>query len=139
MRLLLILTSMVFLSSNVLAETPNINPGFWEHNTRISLQGPFNLPAQVNSDQECITQADIDKGIDVIDLPSGCSLTEYDIQSDKADYTMVCDIEGMRAEFKGRMQFQGDRMSGNMTSEVESPLGVMTMQMETEAQRVRDC
>ena len=133
------LTSSILFSTTILAETPNINPGYWQHNTSLSLQGPFNLPPQVTTDQECITQADIDKGVEVLDLPKECSLITYDIRKDSADYSMQCDIEGMRAEFTGRLNFYGDNMTGSMSSDVETPLGVMTMQMESEARRIRDC
>ncbi|TVQ71560.1 MAG: DUF3617 family protein [Oceanospirillales bacterium] len=134
-----VLTGAVIFSSSAQAETPNINPGFWQHNTSLSLQGPFNMPPQVTTDQECITQADIDKGVDVLDLPKECSLTTYDIRRDGADYSMQCDIQGMKADFKGRLNFNGDNMNGSMSSDVETPLGVMTMQMQTEARRIRDC
>ncbi len=133
------LTTSVVFSSALMAETPNIKPGFWQHNTSLSLQGPFNMPPQVTTDQECVTQADIDKGVDVLDLPPGCSLTHYNIRRDSADYSMKCDIQGMRADFTGKLNFHGDTMNGSMSSDVETPMGVMTMLMQTEARRLRDC
>lgn len=133
------LTGALVFSSTAHAEAPNINPGFWQHKTSMSLQGPMNMPAQVTTDQECITQADIDKGADIIDLPSGCSITQMDIRRDNMDYGMQCDMQGLKADFTGTMRFNGDQMDGSMRSDVDTPMGKMTMQMETQAQRIGDC
>lgn len=134
-----LLTSAVFFSSTAIAETPNINPGLWQHKTSMSLQGPMNMPPQVSTDKECITQTDIDKGIDFIDLPSGCNMTQVNIRRDSMDYGMQCDMQGLRADFTGTMRFNGHQMDGSMSSHVDTPMGKMTMQMETEAHRIGDC
>lgn len=133
------LTGALIFSASAIAETPNINPGLWKHTTSMSLQGPMNMPPQITTDQECITQADIDKGADFVDMPSGCNLTQIDIRRDSMDYGMSCDMQGMRATFQGQMTFNGNKMQGSMASEVDTPVGKMIMQMETEAERISDC
>lgn len=44
------------------------------------------MPAQTNSNQECLTQEDC-RGVDVLNIPESCNVTQTDI---KHDNVMIC-------------------------------------------------
>ncbi|UPH46585.1 hypothetical protein [Methylophaga pinxianii] len=44
------------MSTSALAETPNLQPGLWTYTSNASVEGPMNMPAQTNSNQEYLTQ-----------------------------------------------------------------------------------
>lgn len=136
---LLALLGSALLATSVAAATPNVTPGLWSHTNTMSMQGPMGMPPQVFSGEECITQADIDKGVDLVDMPAGCTLTQMDIRRHSMDYGMSCNMDGMQMSFTGTMTFEGERMQGEMTSEIDTPIGKMIMKMESRGERIGDC
>lgn len=136
----LVTVSMIILSSIAFAdETPNLAPGLWSYTHTTRIEGPMSIEPQTASNQQCITQADIDKGLGVIDLPEGCQLTRAEIQRDRADYAAECDMQGMQSRFNGYATFHGKQMQGQMNSEMDTPLGKMLMKMDYQAEHQGDC
>ncbi|WP_018870090.1 MULTISPECIES: DUF3617 family protein [unclassified Thioalkalivibrio] len=122
------------------AETPNLEPGEWEYTHTTTIEGMPQMQDQVEVTRECVTQEDIEKGEDVIEVPEECTLDHVDVRSDGADFAMTCtDPQGGRATMEGEMRFMGTRSEGTMTTDVDSPMGPMTIIMEIEGERIGDC
>lgn len=129
----------VMLSSTASGETPDLKPGLWVYTHNSKIEGPMSIAPQTSENQQCVTQADLDKGIDVLEIPKNCKLTRVDIQRKRADYAAICDMQGMQSRFSGFATFNGERMQGQMNSEMDTPLGKMTMKMDYKAHRQGDC
>jgi len=132
-------TSCLFASSIAMAETPNLNPGLWSHTTITTVEGPVSLSPQTAINEECLTQAQIDEGINMLDVPKSCSITNVKILRDTADFAVSCNIQGLKNDFVGNAAFHGDNMNGKMSSQMESPIGTMVMKMTFDAKRVGAC
>ncbi|MFO7954169.1 DUF3617 domain-containing protein [Thioalkalivibrio sp.] len=140
LRTLLAVLPILALPLAVQAETPNMQPGLWEHQNTMTVEGMNDMPEQTHSSTECVTQEDIDRGENIIEAPEGCTLEEMDMTADRMDYTMNCPgPEGGRMQMEGSMRFMGDRAEGEMTSEMDTPMGPMNMRMEMRSQRIDDC
>ncbi|MTI64086.1 DUF3617 family protein [Methylophaga sp.] len=131
--------STALLSSTASAETPNLVPGLWAYTHTTRIEGPVSVEPQTTKNQQCVTQADLDKGIDVLEIPENCKLTRVDIERDRADYAAQCDMQGMQSRFSGYATFHGEQMQGKMHSEMDTPLGKMLMKMDYKAQRMGNC
>lgn len=138
-RLSIFLPSILLLSSAVLAETPNLQPGLWQYTSSMTVEGPMNLPPQTHSNQECLTQNKLDKGIGVLNIPQSCTVTQADIKRDRVDYAANCNMEGVKTVFKGYATFHGNRLDGKMSSDMDTPLGPMTMKTDYQGARISDC
>ena len=121
------------------AETPDLKPGMWVYTHNTQIEGPMKIAPQTSENRQCVTQADLDKGVDVLEIPKNCKLTRVDIKSERADYAAICDMQGMQTRFSGYATFHGERMQGQMNSEMDTPLGKMTMKMDYQARRQGDC
>lgn len=129
----------LFISQPLMAETPNLNPGLWSHKSVTTIRGPIEIPPQTHTHEQCITKADLDQGIDALDIPENCQVTRADIQRDRVDYAARCEMEGATTDFDGYATFDGDQMQGQLASEMQTAVGVMTMRIDYQAERVGDC
>lgn len=136
---LLPLITLILAAQPILAETPNLQPGLWAYDTVSTIEGPLNLPPQNTSNQECLTQEDLNKGVDMLNIPEQCQLTQTDIAHDRADFAATCMMGGMSSIYKGHTLFKGDHLDGMMRSETDTPLGKMIMNMTFKAKRVGGC
>jgi len=127
------------LSAPVQAETPNLHPGLWAYDTVSTVEGPINLPPQNMKNEECLTQQDLNKGVDMLNIPEQCTLTQTDIARDRADFAATCNMGGMTSAYKGHSTFNGDTLQGKMRSETDTPLGKMIMNMSFTAKRIGAC
>lgn len=131
--------STVLLAPVASAETPDLKPGLWVYTHNTEIEGPMSIAPQTSENKQCVTQADLDKGLDVLEIPKNCKLTRADIKPARADYAAICDMQGMQTRFSGYATFHGERMQGQMNSEMDTPLGKMIMTMDYEAHRQGDC
>lgn len=138
-RLSSFIISTLFFSVPALAETPNLRPGLWSYTSTSTMEGPMNVPPQTSNNQECLTQKQLDKGIDVLNIPDSCDVTQTDITHDRVDFAARCNVEGMTTMFKGYATFHGTNLKGKMTSEMNTPIGPMVMKTDYKAERVGDC
>lgn len=134
-----ILLGLCFFTASASADTPNINPGLWSHTNTLSIDGPIQIPGQTETQQECITQDDINEGADFLEAPQSCSITRMDISHSNMNYAMTCSEQGMTYTMEGQMTFMGNSMEGQMTGEMNSPMGTMNMKIHTKAERVGEC
>lgn len=132
--------ALLILPFAAAAETPNIEPGQWEYTHTMIMEGMDQMPDQVDTTRECVTQEDIESGEDVFEVPDECTLDHADIRADGAEYAMTCtDPQGGSATMEGEMRFMGDRSEGRMSADVEGPMGEMTIVTEIEGERIGDC
>ncbi len=134
-----ILSSALLVAVPVLAETPNLQPGLWSYTNTTSIEGPMSVAPQTARNQECLTQEDLNKGVEMLNIPKQCTITRADISRDSADYAATCDISGMKSLYKGHTDFHGDHLQGHMQGETDTPLGKMLMKMDFTARRVGEC
>lgn len=134
-----ILLGIFIFSASASAETPNINPGLWAHTNTLSIDGPIQIPGQTDTQQECITQEDINKGADFLEAPQSCNITRMDVSRSNMNYAMSCSEQGMTYTMEGQMAFMGNTMEGQMTGQMSSPMGSMNMKMDTKAERIGEC
>ena len=127
------------LALPALAETPNLKPGLWSYKSTSTMEGPMNVPPQTSNNQECLTQSQLDKGINVLNIPKSCDVTQTDITRERVDFAANCNVEGMTTVFKGYATFHGTHLEGKMTSEMNTPIGPMIMKTDYKAERVGDC
>lgn len=128
------------------AEVPNLEPGEWEytHTTRMEgmpqMEGMPGMSDEVETTRECVTQQDIERGEDIIEAPEECSVDHVDVHRDGAQFAMTCtDPQGGTATMNGDMRFMGTRSDSTMTTEIESPMGPITVIMEMKGERIGDC
>lgn len=139
-RTALAILSLVAFSLVAHAETPNIQPGLWEYRNTMSMEGMMNMPDQIDVSTECVTEEDISRGSTLIEAPQGCTLERMDMTAERMDYTMLCPGPmGGAVQMDGSMRFMGDRAEGEMSSEIDTPMGAMTMRVEMLGQRIGDC
>jgi hypothetical protein len=134
-----VLTVLPLMASVAFADTPNLQPGLWAYTHITTIEGAVSLPPQSSKNQECLQQQDLDKGVDMLNIPEQCTLTRVDIKRDRADFAASCDIGGMTSSYEGHTDFNGDTLEGQMQSETDTPLGKMLMNMTFNAKRVGDC
>lgn len=134
-----VLTATLLLATHAQAETPNLQPGLWAYTNVTTIEGAVSLPPQTTNNRECLKQEDLDKGVDMLNIPEQCTLTRVDISRDKADFAATCNIGGMTSAYNGHTDFLGDKLQGKMDSETDTPLGKMLMNMAFTAKRVGDC
>lgn len=49
------------LISFAYADRPNIEPGLWEYETRMTVEAAFPFPEQTDTTTECVTEEDVSK------------------------------------------------------------------------------
>jgi len=134
-----LLTSALMIATPALAETPNLKPGLWSYTTTTTIDGPMTLAPKTSSSKECLTQEQIDKGIDMLDIPEQCAVLKADVLRDSSDFALSCNMQGIKTMFKGNAAFHGELMDGKMDGEMNTPLGPMLMKMNFVSKRVGEC
>lgn len=137
--LLAYFSASLALTAPVLAETPNLSPGLWAYSNQTSISGPVNISPQTTNNQECLKQEDLNKGVEMLNIPDSCKVTQADIYRDKTEFAATCDMSGIPSSYQGHANFHGDHLDGKMTSEMDSPLGKIIMHMNFTAKRVGEC
>lgn len=122
------------------ADTPNIQPGEWEYTHTTVMDGPHDMPEQVETHTECVTAEDLERGEDLIEAPEDCTLESVSMDADGMEYTMTCaGPDGSSARMEASMQFYGDRTEGEMHTQIDTPMGPMDVEVKVEGQRIGDC
>lgn len=122
------------------AETPNIQPGQWEYTHTTVMEGAHDMPEQVETNTECVTAEDLERGKDLIEAPQDCTLDHVDMTADGMEYTMSCaGPDGTSVSMDAEMRFHGDRTEGEMHSRIETPMGPMDVQVDVQGKRIGDC
>ncbi len=131
----------MLLPMTALAERPNIEPGMWEYNTHTSVAGDFPIPDQEYSNEECLTEDDLGS-LDTFmgDLEEACTVRERNIGHDGGNFVVECNQpDGTSFEMTGEMQFNGTSSSGQMSAEMDTPMGPMKMTINMSGRRIGDC
>jgi len=122
------------------AETPNIEPGLWEYNNKMSFVGDVPIPDQEQTNEECITADDLDQGDAFLDDVEECEITHKDVRRDGMDYAMTCtQPDGSQMTMEATMRFAGDTAEGNINGSMETPMGPMQMKIAMSGRRIGDC
>ncbi len=123
------------------AETPNIEPGQWEYETRMTVEAGFPVPEQTDTHSDCVTAEDIaqaDTFMGDMDMDE-CDVTREEMRRDGANYEMVCQVDGMTMNMTMDMTFMGDRSEALIVSNAETPMGPMKSTIEMTGRRVGEC
>lgn len=123
------------------AEAPNIQPGLWEYETRMTVEAAFPIPEQTDTTTECVSEDDVSKAdsfLDGLDLDQ-CDITRQEMRADGANYEMTCSQEGITVDMTMEMKFFGDRSEGVVTTEADSPMGPMKSTIVMTGRRLGDC
>lgn len=129
------------VSIAAVAEDPNINPGIWETTSTVTIQSEqIPIPPRTDTSSECVTAEKIAEGQAFLEDSEDCEFTNKDMRADGMDYSMVCNTpDGGKVNMNASMQFGGDTMSGTIDGDIESPMGLMSMNVEMSGERSRDC
>ncbi|MGK7297353.1 MAG: DUF3617 domain-containing protein [Candidatus Wenzhouxiangella sp. M2_3B_020] len=129
------------ISAPVLAEDPNIEPGMWETTSTVTIQSEqFPIPPRTDTSSECVTAEKIEEGQAFLEDNDDCEFTNKDMRADGMDYTMTCrSQDGSKVTMDASMKFNGNSMSGTIDGNIESPMGVMQMNVEMSGERTGDC
>lgn len=138
---LAILLAAASIPSSALAEDPNIEPGMWETTSTVTIQSEqFPIPPRTDTSSECVTAEKIEEGQAFLEDNDDCEFTNKDMRADGMNYTMTCrSQDGSRVTMNAAMEFNGDSMSGTIDGDIESPMGVMQMNVEMSGKRTGDC
>lgn len=131
--------SAILMATPALAEVPNLQPGLWSHTITTTVQGPMSIEPQTAINEQCLTQEQVNKGVNMLEIPEQCSITNINVLRDSADFSLSCNMQGMPMKFNGKSTFHGDHMAGKMNSEMDTPMGKMLMNMDFNAKRVGEC
>jgi hypothetical protein len=133
--------ALIAVSTAALAEDPNINPGMWETTSTVTIESEqFPIPPRTDTSSECVTKEKIKEGQAFLDDNEDCEFTNKDMRADGMDYTMTCSSpDGGNITMNASMKFNGDSMSGTVNGDIESPMGVMKMNVEMSGNRTGDC
>lgn len=139
----LILTTTLALSLSALAqaETPNVQPGLWEYNTRMTVEAAFPFPEQTDTTTDCVTEEDIAKAdsfMNDLDMED-CTVTREELRRDGANWEMTCTEDDVTMDMTVVMNFHGDRSDGVITSAVETPMGPMKSTIHMDGRRIGEC
>ncbi|MEX0914323.1 MAG: DUF3617 family protein [Wenzhouxiangellaceae bacterium] len=129
------------VSNAAVAEDPNINPGMWETTSTVTIDSEqFPIPPRTDTSSECVTAEKIADGQAFLEDNDECEFKNKDMRADGMDYTMTCaSPEGGEVTMKASMKFDGDSMTGTIDGDIESPMGVMKMNVEMSGTRTGDC
>ncbi len=133
-------TALLGASLGLAADEPNLNPGLWEYNTTITFDSEFPIPDQQDSSTDCLTAEDIAQGNTFVDDMEGCEMVREDLRSDGMDYVMECQApDGTSITMEAQMAFDGDTATGNISGDMETPMGPMKMNINIDGRRIDDC
>ncbi|MEM1080238.1 MAG: DUF3617 family protein [Pseudomonadota bacterium] len=138
--LLIALMTLPFHAAWADDEKPNIEPGEWRMTSNITMEGPIPIPPQEDVSTECITQEEIDDGMAFVNDDDTCDITEREFKRDSASISMTCDTDMNTAmTMQMDMQFGGDSMTAEMSGDMQTPMGAMSMNMTMAGERLGDC
>ena len=123
------------------ADRPNIEPGLWEYETRMTVEAAFPFPEQTDTTTDCVTEEDVSKAdtfIGELDMEE-CDITRQEMRVDGANYEMSCTQEGITVDMVMDMQFYGDRSEGLITTQAQTPMGPMKSTIVMTGRRIGDC
>ncbi|MGY6553118.1 MAG: DUF3617 domain-containing protein [Wenzhouxiangella sp.] len=129
------------LTAFAYADRPNIEPGLWEYETRMTVEAAFPFPEQTDTTTECVTEEDVSKAdafIDSMDMDE-CDVQRQEMRADGANYEMSCTQEGITVDMVMDMKFFGDRSEGLITTQAETPMGPMKSTIVMTGRRLGDC
>jgi hypothetical protein len=139
MHVRLILAALALsLSLPVLATQPNIEPGQWEY-TNVTRYEGVPMPERTDTNRECVTAEDIQQGDAFVEESDECEVSNMEMGSSEARYSMVCVQEGVEMNMDAHMRFMGERMEGTIRASLETPMGPMEMHMDVTGRRIGDC
>lgn len=99
MRLISTLAIAAALGLPAAAQGLKINPGEWEYTTEMTMVmdmngQKMNMPAQVETESECVTEEDATFTVDDI-AEEGCEITDLVETSSSLSFKMACAQDGM--------------------------------------------
>ncbi len=124
------------------ADQPNIQPGEWEYENVTTFEGDMEIPDQTETSRECVTQDDIDEGVVTPDEAEmgECEIIDKRVSSSSMSYSMVCvDGEGGEMTMDADIEFHGDRVTGVIRGDMETPMGEMQVETRMDGRRIGDC
>lgn len=122
-----------------LAVQPNIEAGQWEYTSTTVVEGDFPVPDQTETNIECVTQEDLERGEGFLEETEGCEVASMDLRRDGMTYSMVCEEQGTAVVMDADMRFFGERVEGVIDAEMDTPMGKMVMKTTVEGRRLGAC
>lgn len=139
MRFFVALVALALVASAA-AETPNLNPGLWKYDNTVSIKGDLPIPDTTNSSEQCVRAEDIADGGSFFDeLDQDCEILNKSIHRDGMNFSMRCMQMGAEVTMQADLRFDGDRASGTITGQMDTPLGAMDMVVTMAGERIGDC
>lgn len=132
----------IMAAAPLAAEQPNIEPGEWETTSVMTFQSDFPIPDQTETTTDCLTLEDIESGDAFMELEDidECELTERELHRDGMSFTMICrDPQGVEFDMNAQLEFMGDHSLGKFIGNMETPMGPMQMNVDTQGRRIGDC
>jgi hypothetical protein len=133
------LLGTLLLSPVFAEEKPNIQAGLWSYTHTTTMEGAINLPPQTTTAEECFTQKSLDKGVDMLNIPKSCTINSIVMTHEQADFDATCLLAGLNANYAGHVNFNGNQLDGRMTSQSQTPLGLMVMKVNFVGKRIASC
>jgi len=129
------------LSSHVLAQAPDVQPGMWEYQMEMKMPGMPNMPPQTY--KRCLSQQDVAQNKQFADNSGGknpCTISNMKNSGGKVSYDFMCKSE------RGTMTGNASGKSTPTAIEMESRMkmnppveGMSEMSQKMRAKRVGDC
>ncbi|MGM0677052.1 DUF3617 domain-containing protein [Ectothiorhodospira marina] len=130
-------TLMMPLSA--LGDAPNLQPGEWEFTSISSTMGHEAPEEDAHTEQGCITEKDIAEGARFLIADQGCEITDMESTHANLAYSMTCEEDGQVVEMRATFEFMSDRLTGRITSYLETSMGQIPMHTEVKGQRLGAC
>ncbi|WP_082829651.1 DUF3617 family protein [Ectothiorhodospira sp. BSL-9] len=132
------MTLMMPLSA--LANQPNLQPGEWEFTSISSTMGHEAPEEDAHTERGCITEEDIADGASFLIADQGCDITDMESTHANLAYSMICEQDGGDVvEMRATFEFMGDRLTGRVTSYMDTSIGKIPMHTEVKGQRLGEC
>jgi hypothetical protein len=89
--------------------------------------------------QECFSQAQFNKGVNMLNIPQSCQLKTLSVAATRTDFTALCDIAGLATSYVGHANFHVTKLDGEMLGQTQTPFGPITMKAVFTAKRLGAC
>ena len=133
--ILAVVMSTCLVSISVHADSLKLKPGLWE--TTVTSTNSFS-GTTTQTETECVVEAEFDPRTMFKDA-EGCELVDNNLSGNTLTYSLVCDVQGTKANIEGMYTTEGDIGSGNMNLEMSFGNQTMTMENSFDARRIGDC
>lgn len=135
------MTALLAFSLPAWSSQPNIVPGLWETTSTTSFEGPMEIPDETDSEQECITEEDLEDAESfLLEEDEDCTYSDQEVTSDRMTGTMQCQYdEETSATLEIDMNFRGETADGSLTGALDTPMGEIRIETEMEGERLEDC